>query len=144
MSAYRKGYRAEQEATEFMSKNYGCVCIRAGGSHGLADLICGNGAFVYAIQVKYGNKKPTIDWKAFRMFASNFKAIPILLWRRKYKGWIVAYNEDDLKSVVPQKKRNEKSSKTEKTPTCLKTCQCQTEKFKYLHNHVNNAETRKE
>jgi Holliday junction resolvase len=93
---YRKGYRAEREAMEYMSEYYNCVCARGAGSHGVADLICGNGVNIYVVQVKSGKKKPYIDWKKLKEFASKFNAIPIVLWKRDYKGW-VELSEDDYR-----------------------------------------------
>jgi len=93
---YRKGYRAEREAMEFMKEQYGCICVRTAGSHGAVDLLCGNGVYVYAVQVKCGKRKPYIDWKRLKMFASMFKAVPLLLWKKDYEGWKVLTEEDYL------------------------------------------------
>jgi Holliday junction resolvase len=93
-SKYRKGYRAEREAMEFMGERYGCVCVRTAGSHGVADLICGNGIYVYVVQVKSGKTKPYVDWQKLRHFASFFRAIPLLLWKKDYEGWKVLMEED--------------------------------------------------
>jgi Holliday junction resolvase len=87
-SKYRKGYRAEREAIEFMGERYGCVCVRTAGSHGVADLICGNGVNLFVVQVKSGKTKPYVNWKELKEFASKFNAIPLVLWKRDYKGWV--------------------------------------------------------
>jgi len=88
MSMYRKGYRAEREAMEYMKERYNCVCVRTAGSHGVADLICGNGANVYVVQVKSGKNKPYIVWSELVKFAVAFKAEPLLLWKRDRKGFV--------------------------------------------------------
>lgn len=85
MSSYRKGYRLERLAIEYMRDKYGAVCIRSAGSHGACDLLCGNGEQVFAVQVKGGGERPPkIRWKELEEFASKFKAEPILLWKPDY------------------------------------------------------------
>jgi Holliday junction resolvase len=71
-----------------MKRTYGCVCIRSAGSHTPCDLICGNTANIYVVQVKYGDVKPYVDWKTLKEFAKWFKAVPLVLWRRKFKGFL--------------------------------------------------------
>ncbi|MEM2597721.1 MAG: hypothetical protein QXT50_03535 [Thermofilum sp.] len=88
MSSYRKGYRLERLAMEYMRKKYGAVCVRSAGSHGPCDLLCGNGEQVFAVQVKGGGKKPKISWKNLRDFAAKFRAKPVLLWKPDYGQFV--------------------------------------------------------
>lgn len=84
---YRKGYRAELEVIEIFEKYYSCKCIRSAGSKGVADLICGNGTDVYVIQVKYGDKDPTVNESELIEYASNFKGSSVIAHRRKRGEW---------------------------------------------------------
>ncbi|MCW4008783.1 MAG: hypothetical protein NWF09_08885 [Candidatus Bathyarchaeota archaeon] len=81
MNKYAKGYRAERLAIEYMKRKYGAVCVRSAGSHGVCDLLCGNGEQVYAVQVKSGGKRPRVDEAALKEFASKFNAMPIILYK---------------------------------------------------------------
>jgi len=82
LSSYKKGYRLELMAIEYMKNKYGAVCVRSAGSHGPCDLLCGNGKEIFAVQVKGGGKKPPkIGWEDLERFAEMFKATPLLLWK---------------------------------------------------------------
>jgi len=86
MSQYRKGYIAEKKVKDYMKRKYNCVCLESRGSHGLADLICGNGETVYCIQVKYGTSEPYLVWAELENLAKMFKAVPLLIYVLKRNG----------------------------------------------------------
>jgi len=96
MSAYRKGYRAEDIASDYMLQTYGAKCMRSGGSHGTADLICGNGKCVYVVQVKSGTHLPYISWAELEDYAKLFLGKPLLLFKPDYRRILEAHCQDDL------------------------------------------------
>lgn len=96
MSQYRKGYRIEDVATDYMLKTYNAVCVRSGGSHGIADLICGNGETIFVVQVKGGTSLPYISWIELEQFAKNFNGVPLLLYKPDYRRILEARCEKDL------------------------------------------------
>lgn len=87
MSSYRKGYRREREARKYMEKEYRCVCVESRGSHGVADLICGNGYVVYVIQVKDPKKVQYVNLDELRKFAKKFRGVPVIMSKEKYGEW---------------------------------------------------------
>jgi Holliday junction resolvase len=97
--SYRKGYRIEDLASDIMFTSRGAKCVRSGGSHGVADLICGNGETVYVVQVKGGTKLPYIDWEELERFAKLFKGVPILLYKPDYRPFIACYCKEDLEEL---------------------------------------------
>jgi len=99
MSIYRKGYRIEDVASDYMLKEYNAVCVRSGGSHGIADLICGNGQCVFVVQVKGGIRLPYISWIELERFAKYFNGVPLLLYKPDYRKVLECRNEDDLKRL---------------------------------------------
>jgi len=96
MSAYRKGCRAEDIASDYMLKTYNAVCVRSSASHGVADLICGNGECVYVVQVKSGEHLPYVSWTELENFAKLFMGKPLLLFKPDYRRILIAENETDL------------------------------------------------
>jgi len=90
--SYRKGYRVERLAMEYMRRAYGATCVRSAGSHGVCDLICGNGSEVFAVQVKAGRRKPKVSWDELKRFAEKFKAKPIVLYKPD-RGAFLEINE---------------------------------------------------
>lgn len=99
MSQYRKGYRLEEIAIDYMLKTYDAVSVRSGGSHGVADLICGNGKIVYVVQVKGGIHLPYISWIELENFAKMFNGVPLLLYKPDYRRVLECRCEDDLKRL---------------------------------------------
>jgi len=99
MSQYRKGYIAEKKVKDYMKRKYNCVCLESRGSHGLADLICGNGETVYCIQVKYGTQEPYIIWQELENLAKNFKAVPLLAYVLKKNGIFIIKSNEELKAL---------------------------------------------
>ena len=99
MSAYRKGYRVEELAKEYMLRKYNAVCVRSGGSHGVADLICGNCEEVFAVQVKSGKRLPRISWSELEEFAKYFKATPMVLFKPDYREFLEARSEQELEEI---------------------------------------------
>jgi len=91
MSQYRKGYRREKQARDYMETKHNCVCMESRGSHGVADLICGNGIVVYVVQVKDYKHKSEINVEELRSFAHQFKAVPVVLLKEKYKPFHAIY-----------------------------------------------------
>jgi Holliday junction resolvase len=87
-SRYRKGYRVELLAAEYMRRKHGAVCVRSAGSHGVCDLLCGNGRQVFAVQVKAGRKKPKAALEGLEAFAKMFKAEPLLLYKPDRKPFV--------------------------------------------------------
>jgi len=104
--SYRKGYRIERLAIDYMRRKYGVVCVRSAGSHGACDLLCGNGVEVYAVQVKGGGRRPPkIDWKGLEEFAGKFKATPLLLWKPDYGRFAEFRSEEDAASYKTKRRR---------------------------------------
>jgi len=99
MSAYRKGYRREDEAKDYMLKQYNAICVRSSGSHGIADLICGNGETVYVVQVKGGTSLPYISWAELENYAEMFCGKPLLLFKPDYKRMLEAKSEKELMGI---------------------------------------------
>ena len=99
VNPYRKGYRYEKKAKDYMMKKYGCVCIESRGSHSPADLLCGNGKEVYAVQVKGGLSLPYIIWSELENFAKKFNAKPLLLYFVKHRRFFECWSESDLKKL---------------------------------------------
>jgi len=99
VNPYRKGYRYEKMAKDYMAKKYGCVCIESRGSHSPIDLICGNGKEVYAVQVKGGLTLPYISWVELENFAKMFNAIPLFLYFIKYRRFFECKSESDLRKL---------------------------------------------
>ena len=97
--AYQKGYRTEKYAVGYMKLEYDCECVESRGSHGVADLICGNGEAVYVIQVKSGKKLKDFRWKELEEFARLFKGVPLLLFKPDYRPFVKCWNEGDLKPL---------------------------------------------
>lgn len=97
--SYRKGYRYELLARDHMKAIHNCVCVRSSGSHGVADLICGNGETVYVIQVKGGRKLPYVSWTELEQFARQFKGVPLILYKSTYRSMIECWSEEDLKKL---------------------------------------------
>ena len=69
------------------------------GSHGVADLLCGNGTDIYAIQVKSGGTLPNVNFLDLNVFARCFKAIPLVLYKPDYNPFIEIRNADELKAI---------------------------------------------
>ena len=82
-----------------MGKQYGCVCMESRGSHGVADLICGNGETVFVIQVKGGLSLPYISWEKLEKFAEQFKGVPLFLYKPDYRLMRECHNESDLERL---------------------------------------------
>lgn len=93
MSSYRKGARAERDFMVYMSNVKQCICIRSAGSKSPIDVICGNGGYVYAVQVKYGRRHEKIDKPLLREWAKMFNAIPCIAVKIPYQGWTL---EEDV------------------------------------------------
>jgi len=99
VNPYRKGYRYEKKAKDYMMKKYGCICIESRGSHSPIDLLCGNGKEVYAVQVKGGLTLPYIVWTELEEFAKKFKAKPLFLYFIQHRRFFECWNESDLKKL---------------------------------------------
>jgi len=91
LSQYRKGYRREKQVREHFETEYKCECVESRGSHGVADLICGNGYAVYVIQVKDPKKARYVNIEELRQFAKKFKGIPVLAVCYPYKGITITW-----------------------------------------------------
>jgi len=83
-------------AIDYMLRQYNAICVRSSGSHGVADLICGNGTCVYVVQVKGGLHLPYISWAELENFAKLFKGQPMLLYKPDYKRILECKTEGDL------------------------------------------------
>ena len=92
MSAYRKGARAEREFQQYISKHHQCISIRSAGSKTPIDVICGNGAYVYAFQIKTGEREVKIDIPKLREWAKMFMAIPCIARKIPYHGWEIQWD----------------------------------------------------
>jgi Holliday junction resolvase len=79
LTPYQKGYVRELKAKALMESWFGAVVMRSAGSHTQADLLCGNGVQVFAVQVKSESDASTVNWDKLRYFAQMFQAIPTLL-----------------------------------------------------------------
>jgi len=100
MSQYRKGYMAEKKVKEYMKKEHKCVCLESRGSHGIADLICGNGETVYCIQVKYGTSEPYLVWAELENLAKMFKAVPLVIYVHRKHGIYELKSREELKRFI--------------------------------------------
>ena len=76
-----------------------CKCVESRGSHGVADLICGNGKTVYVIQVKSGKRLKGFRWKELEEYARLFKGDPLLLFKPDYRPFVECRDESDLKAL---------------------------------------------
>jgi Holliday junction resolvase len=76
---YEIGRDREYKAKTLMESWFGCTVIRTAGSHSPADLLCGNGVEVFAVQVKSEGEAQYVDWDTLRRFAEQFQAIPTVL-----------------------------------------------------------------
>jgi Holliday junction resolvase len=86
---YVKGRNAEYYWKKKL-ESQGFAVIRTAGSHSPADLIAGNGDFVYAIQVKASKKKLSKNEQDELIeFAKKIRAIPVLLNKGKKWDWKV-------------------------------------------------------
>ena len=97
--SYQKGYRREKHAVGYMKIHYNCECIESRGSHGVADLICGNGETVYVIQVKGGKTLPYISWEELEEYARLFKGVPLFLYKPDYRSWVECWKKGDLSGL---------------------------------------------
>lgn len=97
--SYRKGYRREKQARHYMEQVFDCECIESRGSHGIADLICGDGTTIYVIQVKGGKTSPKVDWRELEQYAKQFKGVPLIMYKPDYHKWVQCWNEDDLTAL---------------------------------------------
>lgn len=87
MSSYKKGYRREKEVRRHYEKlDYSVIESR--GSHGIADLICGNGKEVHVIQVKSWSDRKSVDMNQLARYARRFKGKGILAYKKDYGEWV--------------------------------------------------------
>lgn len=79
LTIYEKGRAREYKAKALMESWFGCTVVRSAGSHSPADLMCGNGIEVFAVQVKSEGGAKSVDWNKLRRFAEQFQAMPTVL-----------------------------------------------------------------
>jgi len=96
MSAYRKGYLKEKECRKVFESWYGCVCVESRGSHGVVDLICGNGLQTYAVQVKPEEDAKKVNFDRLSEVAEMFQAIPVLALYCRGGRWKLVTDMDTL------------------------------------------------
>lgn len=86
MSRYQKGYRHEKEVRRHY-ESLGYYVIESRGSHGIADLIAGNGEETLVIQVKDWKMLGTIDKDKLLQVAKLFNGTAVIAYKKDYHDW---------------------------------------------------------
>lgn len=82
MTQYSRGYAFEQTIAGQLRQD-GYFCIRAGGSHGVADVVALKPGQVLLIQAKIDGEISTADWNELYATAERLGAVALLAWRPK-------------------------------------------------------------
>jgi len=82
MTQYAKGYAFEQKVAGHLTQD-GYFCIRAGGSHGVADVVALKAGQALLVQCKTDGVISIADWNALLRAANMAGAVALLALRPK-------------------------------------------------------------
>jgi Holliday junction resolvase len=99
MTQYAKGYAFEQKVAGDLTQD-GYFVIRAGGSHGVADLVALKSGQVLLVQCKTNGVISIGDWNALYGVAERVGAVALVA-HRPSRG-AVAYRRLDARRVARQ------------------------------------------
>jgi len=91
-----------------MRTKHGATCVRSAGSHGVCDLLCGNGEEIFAVQVKGGRKPRGVSWPELEEFAVKFKAVPLVLYKPDYGPFTECRSERELAEACTRRSKSSK------------------------------------
>ncbi len=98
--SYRKGYKFEREVKLFL-ENEGFYVIRSAGSK-KPDIIAGKNGKVLVMECKYTSKSAVYldkeEVENLKRVAMHFNAEPVILIKKKYKGFII-FPVEELKEI---------------------------------------------
>lgn len=80
MTNYRRGYTFERAIMADLTED-GYLCVRAGGSHGIADVVALKTGQVLLVQAKTDGAITIADWNKMYALAPSVGAVPLLAWR---------------------------------------------------------------
>lgn len=80
MTNYRRGYTFERAVAADLTKD-GYLCVRAGGSHGVADVVALKPGQVLLVQAKTDGAISISDWNQLLAVSEGVDAVPLLAWR---------------------------------------------------------------
>lgn len=80
MTNYRRGYTFERAVAADLTKD-GYLCVRAGGSHGVADVVALKPGQVLLVQAKTDAAISIADWNKLFAVAEGVGAVPLLASR---------------------------------------------------------------
>ena len=82
MTQYARGYSFERTIAGQLRQD-GYLCVRAGGSHGVADVVALKPGQTLLIQAKIDGLISVAEWNELYAIAQRLDAVPLLAWRPK-------------------------------------------------------------